>query len=58
MITIIRDYNIARRLEYFVLDNAEFNNTYVDAILKAVRSNLEKKTRRLRYLDHIMNLAA
>ena len=58
VITIIRDYNIARRLEYFVLDNAEFNNIYVDAILKAVRPDLEKKARRLRCLDHIMNLVA
>ena len=57
MITIIRDYDIARRLGYFVLDNAEFNDIYVDAILKVVRPNLEKKARRLRYLDHIMNLA-
>ena len=58
MIVIIRDYNIARRLEYFVLNNAEFNNICVDAILKAVRFNLEKKARRLRCLGHIMNLAA
>ena len=57
VIVIIRDYNIARRLEYFVLDNAESNNTCVDAILKAVRSNLEKKARRLRCLGYIINLA-
>ena len=58
MIAIIRDYDIARRLEYFVLDNAEFNNTCVDAILKVVRPDLEKKARRLRCLGHIMNLVA
>ena len=58
MIAFIRKYNIARRLEFFVLDNVKFNNTCVDAVLKAIRLDLEKKTRRLRYLDYIMNLVA
>ena len=58
VITVIREYDIARRLEFFVLDNAEFNDICVDAVLKAVRPDLEKKARRLRCLGHIMNLAA
>ena len=58
VIAVIREYDIARRLGFFVLDNAESNDTCVDAVLKAVRPDLEKKARRLRYLGHIMNLAA
>ena len=58
VIIVIREYDITRRLEFFVLDNAEFNDICVDAVLKAIRLDLEKKTRRLRCLDYIMNLVA
>ena len=58
IIAVIQDYNIASRLGYFVLDNANTNDTCVDTVLKTLRPDLNKKQRRLRCLGHIINLAA
>jgi hypothetical protein len=58
VIAVLKDYNISKRLGYFVLDNAGTNDTCVEEILRQLRPDLTTKERRLRCLGHILNLAA
>lgn len=58
LLQVICDYNITDKLGYFVLDNIESNNVCVDLLLKQLCPNFHKKYRRLRYVGHIINLAA
>ena len=55
---IIEEFEITGRLGYFVLDNAESNNTCIEYLLKNIAPYLQKKHRRLRCIGHIINLAA
>ena len=57
---VIKEYNIVNKLGYFVLDNAEANDTCVEAIINNLnpKPNISKPHRRLRCLGHIINLAA
>ena len=58
IIAVIEDYGIASRLGYFVLDNADTNETCDDTVLKTLQSNLNKQQKQLQCLGHIINLAA
>lgn len=54
---VIKEFEINERLGYFVLDNAESNDTCIKHLLLKIAPHLQKKHRRLRYIGHIMNLA-
>ena len=54
---VIKEFEIDERLGYFVLDNAESNDTCVEHLLLKVAPHLQKKHRRLRCISHIINLA-
>ena len=61
VIAIIQDYDLTKRLRYFVLDNADTNDTndtYVATVLATLCPDLRVKQRRLRCLGHIIDLAA
>lgn len=58
VVGVIEDYNISHLLGYFVMDNADNNDTAVEAIIAAIRPDLDHKERRLRCTGHIINLAA
>ena len=58
VVAVVGDYEIESRLGYFVLDNADTNDTCVAAVLGTIRPDLQPKEGRLRCLGHIINLAA
>ena len=47
VISVLKDYNISKRLGYFVLDNAGTNDTCVEEILRQLRPDLTTKECRL-----------
>ena len=55
---VIDDYQIRNKIGYFVLDNADSNDTCVSAILQNLNLGHRKAHRRLRCVGHIINLAA
>ena len=60
-IDLFCDYGIVGNIGYFIADNAESNDTYIDAILRALYPNISAKLhkgRRLRCFGHITNLCA
>jgi hypothetical protein len=61
LIDLFRDYRIAGNIGYFIADNAELNDTCIDAILRILYLNILaklRKGRRLRYFSYITNLYA
>ena len=59
LINLFRDYRIIGNIRYFIADNAELNDTCINAILCALYLNILVKLckeRRLRYFSYIMNL--
>ncbi|EJP61246.1 transposase-like protein [Beauveria bassiana ARSEF 2860] len=53
---IIHEYNLNSRVEYFITDNAESNDTCLDEL--AGELGFKKQHRRLRCCGHIINLVA
>lgn len=58
VIQVLKEYGINNKLGYFVLDNAESNDTCVEILLQKLHPQLKKQHRRLRCVGHIINLAA
>jgi hypothetical protein len=61
LIALFTEYNIGGNIGYFMADNAESNDTCIDAILQALYPNMsakKRKARRLRCFSHITNLCA
>ena len=61
LITLFKEYEICGNIGYFMADNAESNDTCIDAVLRALYSNMsvkQRKARRLRCFGHITNLCA
>ena len=59
LIDLFRDYRIVGNIRYFIADNAELNDTCINAILCALYLNILvklRKERRLRYFSYITNL--
>jgi hAT family C-terminal dimerisation region len=57
---IIMEYNLEKKIGYFVLDNASNNDTCVDIVLYEL-TDLKadaRRARRLRCLGHVLNLSA
>jgi len=61
LIALFKEYNISKNIRYFITDNAEANNTCIDAVLRALYPGMsakKRKARRLRCFGHITNLCA
>jgi hypothetical protein len=59
MIPVLKEMGIVSRLGYFIGDNASPNDTYWRVICRKLRPDIkEPDSRRVRYLGHILNLAA
>lgn len=60
VITVINDFELVDLFGYFVLDNAESNDTCVEAILKELCPEMtgNRRHQRLQCIGHIINLAA
>ena len=59
LIDLFRNYRIIGNIGYFITDNAELNDTYINAILSILYLNILvkiRKGRRLRYFGYIINL--
>ena len=56
IIPILQDFNIAPRLGYYISDSYGANDTYLREIYRRLR--LDINSRRIRYLEYILNLAA
>jgi hypothetical protein len=57
ILPILQEMGIISRLGFFIADNAGNNNTYIRAICQSLDIK-NSKTRRVRCLNHIINLAA
>jgi hypothetical protein len=60
LIEIINNFDLKDRLGYFIIDNANSNDTCVYHILIFLfpdLSEIQRTQRRLRYFSHILNLA-
>ena len=61
LIDLFRDYRISGNIRYFIANNTELNDTYINAILRALYLNILAKLRkgyRLCYFSYITNLYA
>lgn len=61
LLKVVKEYKIKARTGYFVYDNAKSNDTTVDIVVKELYPYLiakQRKARRLRYFDYIINLCA
>jgi len=61
LIDLFRDYRIVGNIRYFIADNTELNDIYIDPILYILYLNISaklRKGRQLRYFGHIINLYA
>ena len=61
LIDLFRDYGIVGNIGYFMADNADSNDTCINAVLRALYPNMSvklRKGRRLRCFGHITNLCA
>jgi hypothetical protein len=59
MIPILKEFNVAPRLGYYIRDNHGVNDTYLRVIYRKLRLDIkDPDSRRVRYLEHILNLAA
>jgi hypothetical protein len=55
-IPMLEDYDLKEKFGYFILNNADNNNKYVEYILKKMRPELEFCKRCFRCFGHILNL--
>lgn len=61
LLEVFKDYQIGRQIGYFVVDNAQNNDTAIEEVLRALFPHMsakKRKQRRLRCLGHVINLAA
>ena len=59
IISMLKKMRIVSRLKYFIADNASNNNTYWRVIYRKLRPDIkEPNSKRVRCLEHILNLAA
>jgi hypothetical protein len=61
VLLVFKEYNIRKRVGFFILDNASNNDTAVNAILCSLyptMSETARKRRRIRCLAHVTNLVA
>ena len=58
VIEIIMEYDIVDKIDYFVLDNASFNNTCVEIVLRRLHPDLNPIHCHLHCLGHVLNLGA
>ena len=61
LVALFRDYGIGGNIGFFMADNAESNDTCIDAVLRALYPKMsakKRKARRLRCFGHITNLCA
>jgi len=61
LIDLFQDYKISGNIGYFMANNAESNNTYINTILWALYPNILAKLHKgykLYYFSHITNLYA
>ena len=61
LLAVIREYNIAQKVGYFMSDNAKNNDTAVSLVLQALDPSLsakQRQARRLRCFGHVVNLCA
>ena len=59
LIDLFYDYRIANNIRYFIANNAESNDTYIDAVLCILYPNISTKLhkgRQLYYFSYITNL--
>jgi hypothetical protein len=59
LIALFKDYRIIGNLGYFIADNADTNNTYINAVLRALYLKMlvkSRKRRRLYCFSYITNL--
>jgi hypothetical protein len=60
LVEIVREYEIAERVGFLMIDNAESNDTCLHQFLLTIQPHLsvqERKQRRLRCWGHVLNLA-
>jgi hypothetical protein len=57
VVKILREFGIEQYIRYFIFNNVLSNNLAVDTIYRALDIT-NAAERRLRYLKHILNLAA
>jgi hypothetical protein len=61
LIALFKEYEIAGNISYFIADNAELNNKYINAVLQALYLSMlakQKKACCLYYFSYIVNLYA
>jgi hypothetical protein len=58
MTPVLEEYGVSQNLGVFIADNAESNDTAIQAILTSLRPDLHIDDRRARCVGHIINLAA
>jgi hypothetical protein len=61
LIQIIGEYKLTDKLDYFILNNAESNDTCFRSYLRTSLSDIGDeviKARKIRYFGHVVNLAA
>ena len=61
LLAVIREYNIAQKVGYFMSDNAKNNDTAVSLVLQALDPSVsakQRQARRLRCFGHVVNLCA
>ena len=59
VISLLQMYDLDSKLEYFIDDNVDFNDTAICHILQALRLDIkESDSRRVRCIRHIINLVA
>jgi len=61
LIDLFRDYRISGNIRYFIANNTELNDTYINVILRALYLNMLAKLYkgyRLYYFSYITNLYA
>jgi hypothetical protein len=59
IISILQNFNIAPRLGYYISNNYGANDIYLREICRKLRLDIKNPdSRRIRYLEYILNLAA
>ena len=57
IIAVIETYKIINKIGYFILNNAESNDTYISTIIKQLNIKDIKKHCCLCYLSYVLNLS-
>jgi hypothetical protein len=58
IVAVVETYKIIDKIGYFVLDNAESNDTYISAVIEPFNIKNTKEHRRFRCLGYILNFSA